>query len=168
MGAQFRQLFVVGPVHGNTAPLSDAKPNDFRPRNRLAARAMWCIKLAHAPSTTTPVAPYDDFAARMFLLKLPSALQHLCPSCTRLLNCDWLQEIHHLIKTDITAAYRRQQLFQLIKVVARRRCFSASLRLIPKCASSSSRIPPSSRDIFCHGPVYGTVRDFERPRLVVT
>lgn len=66
----------------------------------------------------------------MFLLKL---FQRRCILLlrTRLIELR-LQEIHHLIKTDIAAAYRRQQLFQLIKVVARQQMFLGLFQANPQ------------------------------------
>lgn len=70
----------------------------------------------HAPVVFTTILRRVCFLLKLFQRRCILLL------CTRLIELR-LQEIHHLIKTDITAAYRRQQLFQLIKVVARQQMF---------------------------------------------
>lgn len=81
---------------------------------------------------------YCGFAACSFLLKLLQRGGVLLFG-TRLIKLR-LQEVHHLIETDIPATNRRQQLVDIIEVVTRQQMFSASFRLIPRCSSSSSRI----------------------------
>ena len=113
------------------------KPTISSPGIGWQQRATWCIRLP------TLLPPHDrylycGFAACSFLLKLFQR-GGVLPFGTRLIKLR-LQEVHHLIETDIPATTRRQQLVDIIEVVTRQQMFSASFRLIPRCSSSSSRI----------------------------
>ena len=107
-------------MNGNPASLSD-KANDIITRDWLAAAGNVVHQITH---------PFHHNAAIVFaalLWRIGFLLQLL--QRRRILLCRaWLvelrlQEVHHLIKTDITAANRRQQFIQLVEVVTRQQEF---------------------------------------------
>lgn len=103
-------------MNGDPSPLSD-KANNFITGNRLAAAGNVVHQVAdpfdhHASVIFTPV-----LRRIRFLLKL---FQRRCVLFRRARFIELrLQEIHHLIQTDIAAANRREQFFHLVKVITR-------------------------------------------------
>jgi hypothetical protein len=104
MGLQLGKLVTVGTVNRDPAPLGD-KADDIVARNRLAAAGNVVHQIAHA---------FHHHAAVVFaaLLRRVGFLLKLFQRGRILLFRAWLielrlQEIHHLIQTDIAAANGR-------------------------------------------------------------
>ena len=116
MRLQLRQLFTVRPVHGNPAPLGD-KADNLVAGNRLAAARNVMHQITDA---------FYHHAAVVFaaVLRRIGLLLKLFQRGSILFGGAWLielrlQEVHHLVEANITAANGRQQLFHVVKVIAR-------------------------------------------------
>ena len=104
MGLQLGKLVAVGTVNRNSAPLSD-KADDIVAWNWLTAAG----NVVHQVTDT-----FDHHAAVVFaaLLRRVGFLLQLLRRRRVLLFRAWLielrlQEVHHLVQTNITAANRR-------------------------------------------------------------
>jgi hypothetical protein len=136
MGLQLGQLVAVGTVNGDPAPLGD-KADDVVARNWLAAAGNVVHQIAH-PFHHYPAIVFAALLRRVgFLLQLLQRRRVLLFRA-RLIELR-LQEVDHLVETNIAAANGRQQLIQLVEVVARQQLFGL-FQADPRCSSSSSRI----------------------------
>ena len=131
MRHQFSQLVAVGAVNGNAATLSD-KADNIVARNRLTAAGDMVHQVAHPSTTTRPLSLAGALRRMAFLRQLAQRFAIFLLRA-RLIQLR-LQEINHLIKTNITAANRRQQLVKRGDVIARQqqlfRLFQADIQLI--------------------------------------
>ena len=129
MRLQLRQLFTVGAVYGNPASLSN-KANNLVAGNRLAAAGNVVHQITHA---------FYHHAAVIFaaILRRIGFLLQLLERCRVLLGGAWfielrLQEVDHLVEANVAAANGRQQLFNVVKVVARQQVFFGFLEADPQ------------------------------------
>ena len=126
---QLSQLIAVRPVNGNPPPLGDETDN-LVAWNRLTAAGDVVHQVAHALHHDATVVFAAILRRPGFLLQLFQRRRILLFGA-RLIKLR-LQEVDHLVKADISAANGRQQLIQLIEVVARQQMLLCLLEANPQ------------------------------------
>ncbi|MOA07673.1 hypothetical protein D3C78_1273820 [compost metagenome] len=120
MRLQLGQLVTVRAVNRNSPPLSN-KADNVIARDRLAAAGNVVHQIADALNHYAAIVFAAMWRRVGFLLKLFQRSRILF-SRARLIELR-LQEIHHLVETNIAPANSRQQLIHFVEVVARQQVF---------------------------------------------
>ncbi len=165
MRLQFSQLIAVRAMHGDPAPLGD-KADDLVARDWLAAAGNMVHQVAY-PFHHYPAIVLGAILRRVgFLLQLLQRGRILLGGA-RFIELR-LQEVDHLVETDIATADGGQQFIELVEVIARQQVLFRILQADAQMLQLVVEDLPTGENVLVAILLTEPGVDFERPRLVVT